>query len=110
MQAKARSDFAFEDPKSARAPQSVLRLPPASVREVPVPSLRALEIHSNQGPGEGKEARQPHSAGSSTRGGREVGLSAVGSKESTQHLAGRPEGRPDSGQGQHLAGSGQGHR
>lgn len=39
----------------------------------------------------------------------EMGLSPLGSKDSTQ-LAGKAGGRPDPGQGDCLPGSGQGHR
>lgn len=65
MQTKAGSDFAFEVPES----KSVSHLSPTPLREVPVPSLRALEIQSNQGLGEGEEAGWPHPAGSSAREG-----------------------------------------
>lgn len=48
MQTKTGSNFAFEAPESAEAPGKVLVLPPASLCEVPVPSLRALEIQLKQ--------------------------------------------------------------
>lgn len=81
MQTKAGGDFVFEVPELKSVPRL---LPPAPLCEVPVPSLRALEIQSIRVRGKGRRQGGPIQQGLAPE---KSGLSPAGSKDSTQAAA-----------------------